>query len=123
MVQSHGVGGGKDSDVFEFRGGGVAVAIAVDGEVVHDIDVDNLVAEMVGYGCCGSSHALKEFVLVFGLDEVPQFVVILALSIGVDVGLSIAGSHADALVFQHTAKSAHGMTLEVGKVNHEIVVL
>ena len=40
-----------------------------------------------------------------------------------DVQLTGGGCHADALVLEHTAESAHRMSLEMRQVDHEVVVL
>ena len=39
-----------------------------------------------------------------------------------DVGFACCGSHADRLVLEHPSKAAHGVSFEVGKVDHEVVV-
>ena len=41
----------------------------------------------------------------------------------VDVRLAVGRGHTYALVLYHSAQAAHGMTLEVGEVYHEVVVL
>jgi len=40
----------------------------------------------------------------------------------VDVALSIGRGNADGGILEHSAEAAHSVTLEVGKVDHEVVV-
>ena len=97
LVEGHGVGAGENAHILECHRGGIAVTVAVDAHVVHHSDVDNLTLEIVVH-CSGSGgHALEKFVLVLRLDVVPEVGVVLALSVGVDVGLAV---DVDLPVFQ-----------------------
>ena len=40
-----------------------------------------------------------------------------------DVQFSVGGCHADTLVLEHAAETAHCMPLEMGQVDHEVIVL
>ena len=48
FVEGDGVGGSEDSDVVHIGRGGVSVAVAIDGDVVHDVDVDHVFGAFVG---------------------------------------------------------------------------
>ena len=123
LVEGHGVGGGQDAHILQLGSGGIAVAVAVDAHIVHHVDIDDFAFEVVVHGGSGVGHTFEELVLVFRLDEVPQVCVVLALAVGVDVGLAVARGHADAGVLQHAAEAAHLVPLEVGQVDHTVVVL
>lgn len=122
FVKSDGVEGGEDAYVFHLGRGGMSVAVAVDGEVVHDIDVDDafLALEVVVDGLGGSCHRLEEGVLAVRLLEDISGVGVCAG--GVYAGLTVRGGDAYALVFEHASEAAHGVALEVGEVDEEVVV-
>ena len=120
LVEGNGVGGGQNADVLDTRCGRMSVAVAVHRHIVHHIDINNVLAfllEVVVHSLCRSSHRLKETILI---SDCP---VLLALARRVDVEFPGGRGHANRLVLQHTAEAAHGMSLEVGQVDHEIVVL
>ncbi len=77
LVEGHRVGGGQYAHVLEFGFSRVAVAVAVDGDVVHHSNVQHFAFEIVVDCCCGVGHAFKEFVLIFGQYVLPQVVGIL----------------------------------------------
>ena len=60
LVQRYGIKRGEDADVLEFRRSRIGIAVAVHGHIVHDVDVENLVTEVVGnaLGCRG--HRFQE---------------------------------------------------------------
>ena len=55
LIERYGVSGGKDADVLQERCGGIGIAIAIDGHVVHHIDVEDAltVSEVIVYGLSG----------------------------------------------------------------------
>lgn len=63
-VEGHGVKRCVDAEVAHFGGGGVTVAVAVDGEAVGHVDVENVGADVVHDGLSGVGHGFKEGVLV-----------------------------------------------------------
>ena len=98
----------------------MTVAIAIDTQVIHHVDVDDVATgllEVVMHSLSRCSHRLKEAVLIAAARPAGS-----AVARSVNVHLAASRRHADALVFQHTAEAAHGVTLEVGEVDHEVVV-
>ena len=128
LVEGHGFGGGEDADVAHARCRRMAVTVAVHRKVVassssagtpHHVDVDDIAAwllEVVVYSLRRGGHRLEETVLVTAAPLRG------AASGGMDIDLADDGRYADALVLQHTAEAAHGVTLEEGEVDHEVVV-
>lgn len=119
LVEGYGVGGGEDAHILHARLGGVAHAVAVDREVVHHVDVDDvasLLAEVGVHRVGGGGHAFEEGVLLgcFPMGG--------GGAGGMDIELAAARGHADGEVFQRAAEAAHGVSLEVGEDDHEIVV-
>ena len=122
FVECDGIGGSQDADVLHLGRLGMGVAVAVDADVVHHVDVDDVaLAHILLNGIGGSGHRFEEGVL--GLGVLPALGRLVRHAVTVDVGLAGGGGHADALVLQHAAEAAHHMTLEVGQVDHEAVVL
>ncbi len=42
LIQRYGIRGGQDADVVEVRLSGISVAVTVDGDTIHHIDIDDL---------------------------------------------------------------------------------
>ena len=119
LVERHGVGRGQDAHILHARRGGVPVAVAVDRQVVHHVDVDyvaSLLLEVAVHRLGGGGHAFEKGVLLGGLPA----------AVGgagrVDVEFAAARRHADGEVLQRPAEAAHSMPLEVREVYHEVVV-
>ena len=53
LIKCHGVGRGKDADVFQKWCGGIGIAIAIDGHVVHHIDIEDAFTVSEVIGDCG----------------------------------------------------------------------
>ena len=122
LVDSHGVERRHDAHVEQLGLGRIAVAVAVHRHVVHHVDVEDVaLTEVVVNSLCGSSHRLEEAILV--LRVVPALHGVGGEAHRVDVCLAGGRGHADAGVLQHTAEATHLVTLEVGEVDHEVVVL
>ena len=131
LVERNGVERRQDTHILHLGGSGVAVAVAIHREVVHDIDIDRAHAgstpfgvlrhiEVLVYSIGSRSHRLVEEVL-FG-DTTPQLLGVFGNTRRVDIGFAVAGGDTDTLVLQHAAEAAHGMPLEVGEIDQEIVV-
>ena len=122
LVKSDGVERGEDAHVFELGGFGVSVAVAVDRHIVHYVDIDDaLLAFEVGVDRLGGAgHRLEELVLLG--QVIPQPGGVGCLAGGVDERFTLGRCHADALIFQHAAEAAHLVALEVGEVDHKVVV-
>ena len=88
---------------------GMAVAVAVDREAVHDVDVGDArsLPERVGDGFAGFAHGLEEMIL----HAAPGIGA--ALSRGVEQALAGTRGEADGNVLDRAAESGHGVTLEV----------
>ena len=71
LVEGDGVEGGEDAEVGHFGGFGVGVAVAVDGEVVGDVDVGEVFGAFVFEdGLYGVGHGFEEGVL--GREVFPE---------------------------------------------------
>ena len=87
LVQRHGIGGSEDADVLESRCRRRSVTVAVDGHVVHHVDVDDILAlllEVIVNGLGRGCHRLQETVLIVAHPSCG------AASGGVDVELATA---------------------------------
>ena len=77
------------------------------------------------HGLRSSGHRLEEEILrraggdVFGR---PGQLGVGGLACRVDVSLAVRRGHADGGILHHAAEAAHGVSLEVGQVDHEVVV-
>ena len=74
---------------------------------------------------CGGSHRLQEEVLCLTSSEIvgaPCNLGIVRLTSRMDIRLTCRGGYTDGGVLHHTAEAPHGMSLEVGEVDHEVVV-
>ena len=60
LIHCYRVGGGKDADVVDIRFLGVWVAVTVDRDPVHDVDVDNSVLQIIRNPLGRFGHALKK---------------------------------------------------------------
>ena len=60
LVQRHRVGGGQDADVVDVGFFGIAVAVAVNGNPVHDVDEDHLITQIVADTLGGFCHGFQE---------------------------------------------------------------
>ena len=100
---------------------GVGIAITVNGQIIHHIDVQNSVPEVIRHRLRGSRHGLQEIILTGQI--VPHGGNIPRLSGGMDVRLPGCRGNTDGLVLDHTAKAAHGMPFEMGQIDHEIIIL
>lgn len=118
LVERHRVGGGEDADVVHIRLGGVAVAVTVYRQAVHDVDIDDAlpVAQIVRHSGAGLGHGLQESVLIAAPWAGS------AGSAGVDPALALSRADADGDVLYRPAEARHGVTLEVGEDNKGIVV-
>ena len=97
------------------------IAVTVHGQIVHDIDVYDVVPEIVGNSLRCRSHRLKKSVLVVHMS--PQFPDFMRDSGCMDIGLSVCRSHSDGLVLDDTSEAGHCMSLEMCKVDHEVIIL
>ena len=127
LVECHWVEGCEDTHILELRLGWVTVAVAVNRHIVHDVDIDDLLAsvEILMNSLSSGCHGLEEEVLGVALGEyafVPRRGRVGTLACRVDVALAIGGGNADGGILEHSAEAAHGVTLKVGKVDHEVVV-
>ena len=116
LVQRHGVGGGQNADVVDVRLLGIAVTVAVDGDAVHDVDEDHLVAEIVADALGGLGHGFEKLKLKLVMP------VGVAGAAGVDAHLAHRGGEADGGVLDRAAVARHGVSLEVGQHNVRAVV-
>ncbi len=121
LVEGHRVGGSQDAVVLQPGGGGVAHAVAIDREIVHHIDIDDLGAEIVGYRLGGGGHALAE-VVATGHAHGPH-IGARGLACRVYVGLAFGRGDTDGLIFEHASEAGHHMAFEMGQVDHEGVAL
>ena len=115
LVDGDGVKGGKNADIFHTRVLRHGAAVAVDGHVLHHVDVDDLAVEKLDDGLRRVGHGLKEGILLgrphlFGLAR------------AVDVRLACAGRASDGELFERAAEAAHRVALEVGKNEHGIII-
>mgnify|MGYP003178760854 CR=1 FL=1 len=63
LVQRHRVKGSQNADVLHLRVMGVGIAIAVNGQLVHHVDIQNPVPEVIGHRLSGGGHGLQKVVL------------------------------------------------------------
>ena len=72
LVEGYGVGGGQYTHILHLWRSRSAVAVAIHANVVHHINVDDVLAflmEILMDGVGNLSHRLKEAVLVIGIRE------------------------------------------------------
>ena len=60
LIQRDRIGGGQDADVVDVGFLGIAVAVTVNGNPVHDVDEDHLISQVVADALGGLRHGLQE---------------------------------------------------------------
>src|SRR5574344_733124 len=120
-VAGNGVCRGYNTNVLNLWSMWMGIAVAVDGDVVEHVDIDDVsFPKPVGNALCGCCHTFQKGILrLCVLPCVRQFA---GYAVGVDVAFSCAGCKTDRLVFEHTSKASHYMTLEVSQVDAEVVI-
>ena len=101
----------------------LSVAVATEGDGVHDGDINDgffVFFEIVGNGSGRFGHGFDEvdlLVLTF-----PAEVGVFGLATRMNVGFAVATSDADRLVFEIGTKTTHDVAFGVSEVNDGIVV-
>ena len=122
FVKRHRIKGSQDANVRHLRLGRMPVAVAVDGDVVHDADVNGAVAHEIDHSAGGLGHGFDE-IFLGGLSYLfPHLVKVIGAAGGMDPGFSPAGAAADGEVLQRAAESAHLVALEVIKDDEAVVI-
>ena len=93
-----------------------ALAVAGDGHVAQDVDVDDLFTEVICHGFGGFRHALHEF--LFG--DAPDILTGDGMN-GALAAIGICAANADVLI--GATEAAVGVAFEVGQHQHGIVIL
>ena len=120
LIDGDGVKGGEDADVRHAGIFGGRAAVAVDGEVLHDIYKGNLAVKVTHHRRGGVCHCLAKTQLLGVL--IPRLHVAVSRAAGVNAGLARAGRAADGELLERAAVAAHRMSLEVGEYQHGVVV-
>ena len=121
LVESDRVGRGEYAIIAHGDSCWMGDTVTVDRHIVHHIDIENPVAEIVCNALCCSSHRLEESILV--ADILPHALDSLLLPCRVYIGLAVCRGYSDALVLQRSSQSAHRVALEVGEVDEEGISL
>lgn len=116
LVKGNGVGGGQETDVGHTGGGGVGVAVAVNGDIDHGGDVGGAVLEIAVNAGGGVAHSGDEGELG------SSHIVAVGLAGAMDVFLAVGGSAADGKLFEGAAEAAHSVAFEVGEDEQGMVV-
>ena len=115
-----------DAHVLEHRRCRMSVAVAVNAHIVHHVDVQDFALHVVVDTLCRGSHTLQEQVLRRPCREEvrpPSLLGVVGLACAVYVGLACRRCHANRGVLQDAAETSHRMSLEMSKVDHEVVVV
>lgn len=118
-VEGNRIERGEDADVAHTGILGYGAAVAVHGEIAHDIDVRRSAREEIGDGACRIRHGCEEGILFTRVA--PQSVLRFPGAAGVDPRLAVRRRAADRQLFQRAAVAAHRMALEVGQHEEGIV--
>ena len=84
----------------------VPVAVTVQRQTVHDIDVHDIAVQVICDGLARLCHGLQKGVLV----SAPHAA---AGAAAVDMGLSLRGGDADGNIFYGASVPCHGMSLKM----------
>ena len=114
LIQSHGVCGGQNADVVHIRCGRTGGAVAVDGQIVHHIDEQNIAVQGIHHGLAGLGHGVHEH----GGRTAPGAG--MALAAGVNQAFALGGGDADGDILQGAAEAAQHVALEVAEHQHSV---
>lgn len=105
LVEGNRVKGCQDADIVHLRGGGVAVAVAVDRQVVHHINIYDAVftLEVIVYSLCRAGHRFEKSILTVRLLE--EVLDIGICTGGVNQRFAFGSGDTDALVFDDAPRS------------------
>ena len=90
-------------------------AVAVNAHVLHDVDENHVAVEVIHNAAGCVRHGFQKRIMI----RRPE---VFRHARAVDIRLAVGRCHADGQLLQCAAVAAHGMSLEVGKHQHGIVI-
>ena len=107
----------SNANIMNVRLGRMAVTVAVDGNSIEHINVDDAVSQIIRHTLICFCHALKEFRMQLIM---PARVTCAA---GVNTDFSPGGGKPDRGILDRAAITCHGMSLKMGKYHIGVVVI
>ena len=115
LIDGNGICGNQNAHV---RHAGVFrnfTAVAVNAHVLHNVDENHVAVEVIHNAAGCVRHGFQKRIMI----RRPE---VFRHARAVDIRLAVGRCHADGQLLQCAAVAAHGMSLEVGKYQHGIVI-
>ena len=115
LIDGNGVRGDQNAHV---RHAGVFrnfTAVAVNAHVLHDVDENHVAVEVIHNAAGCVRHGFQKRIMI----RRPE---VFRHARAVNIRLAVGRCHADGQLLQCAAVAAHGMSLEVGKYQHGIII-